>query len=1124
MSQIKTQMNEIKSKLRSLYIKNRTIDVIIGLNVIVVLLFILNIILSTIELSGFNSMLERTILYYVGIGLMLVAFIWFIFYPVLKSLKSVSKKEQKRLAADVGIYYPDIGDKIVNALDLEEDGSNKYSRTLIYAAVESVSNESKSINFNKVSSYYKTSPFFIVSAITILITVFLFFISPGLRVASYRILNHTHEFYQPPGVLFFISPGNVLVEKNDDIKIKVEVVGEKQETINLLTKTIDEPEFIKQTIFPDTSGEFILQLRSVKKSFQYFAESNEIMSETYSVEVIEKPIISKLNLDITPPRYSGEKPYSQKDNGNIIALVGTEVKLQATSNKNLNSGYIQFNDSLEQKLLITQQQATTSFGIDKSKDYFITISDSTNTKNKNPITYSIIAINDEYPSLTITKPETSTKLTKLEQVLVEIKMSDDYGFDKLVLHHRLSQSSFEKPSEEFSSEIIEFDKHQREQEVYYVWDVSELILAAGDVVLFYLEVFDNDYVGGPKSTKSQILTLYVPTLEELYKESEVAQEETMAEIEEVLIESEKLREELEKLSNELKADESKINWEEKKKIEDAAHKFEELKSKIEKARNKLSESKNELEKNDLLSQETLEKYLELQKLMDEMNSEEMNLAMKKLQEQLSSMNREQAQNNLEKIQFDEKSFQKSLERTMNLLKRIQIEQKMDEVVKRSEEVKDQIKKLEQETNDSDISNKEKSEDLSKKQNNITKKLDNLQKEMDKLQQKMSEFKDMPNEDMKDLQKQFEEQKNNQLSKEAKDQLLKQMKSEAIEQMQQLSKNMETTSEQMKNVQQQMQMQNQLQTMYDMMKAVNNLVELSKDQESLKNKSENSNSSQLLRDAPQQEEIMSGLEKTISQMQELSQKTFAITPEMGKALGQARAEMRNSMNAMQNENSNMAVLSQSGAMKRLNEAATMMKGKMDQMMNGGQGGGMMSMMQQMQQLSQQQMNLNKLTQQLNKGNLSQQQQQQVQRLSQEQEMIRKSLEQLNRENQEQGQSKKLTSNLENILDEMNEVIKRMNTENLNDDLVQSQEKILSKLLDAQRSINQRDFEENRESSEGSIYSRKSPEDIKFFEKKKDRIREELIKSIKEGYSHDYKEIIRKYYEALENEQNKTPINN
>jgi hypothetical protein len=303
----------------------------------------------------------------------------------------------------------------------------------------------------------------------------------------------------------------------------------------------------------------------------------------------------------------------------------------------------------------------------------------------------------------------------------------------------------------------------------------------------------------------------------------------------------------------------------------------------------------------------------------------------------------------------------------------------------------------------------------------------------------------------------------------------------------------------------------------MMRAINSLISLSREQEGLKESSKNMSSAspQMRENAQKQNDLQRGLDKVLQQLSDLSQKTFAITPEMGRALGKARSEMNQSISALQNGNSSMAVQRQSGAMKNLNEAATLLQGNMEQVMNGGQGGGMMSMMQQMQQLSQQQMNLNQLTQQLNQGNLSQEQRAQLQRLAQQQEMIRKSLDQLNKEGREAGQSKKLAANLEKILAEMREVVTKMNTEKIDDDLVQAQERILSKLLDAQRSINERDYEERRESITGTAFDRESPPEIIFStEEGKDKLRDELMKAIKEGYSKDYEELIKRYYEELQ----------
>jgi methylthioribose-1-phosphate isomerase len=157
----------------------------------------------------------------------------------------------------------------------------------------------------------------------------------------------------------------------------------------------------------------------------------------------------------------------------------------------------------------------------------------------------------------------------------------------------------------------------------------------------------------------------------------------------------------------------------------------------------------------------------------------------------------------------------------------------------------------------------------------------------------------------------------------------------------------------------------------------------------------------------------------------------------------------------------------------------------------------------------------MLQQMQQGQLNPQQQAELQRLGQQQDIIRKSLEQLNKEAKEQGQSKSLSSNLDEVLKQMQEVVKDMNTEKLDDQLVQKQEKILSKLLDAQRSINERDFEKNRESNTAKNILRESPADLNLSsEEGKDKLKDELNKAVREGFTRDYENLIRRYFEALQ----------
>ena len=260
---------------------------------------------------------------------------------------------------------------------------------------------------------------------------------------------------------------------------------------------------------------------------------------------------------------------------------------------------------------------------------------------------------------------------------------------------------------------------------------------------------------------------------------------------------------------------------------------------------------------------------------------------------------------------------------------------------------------------------------------------------------------------------------------------------------------------------------------------------------------------------------------MQQMSDLSQKTFAITPEMAKALGDANKSMQQAIQSMQNRNGDYASMTQGEAMKHLNEAASMLKGSMESMMQGGGKGGMMSLMQQLQQMAQQQMNVNNLTQmlqQMQNGQLTPQQQGELQRLSKQQDMIRKSMQQLNEEAKISGDSKKIPANLDEIAKQMYEVMTDMNTDKLNDKLIQKQERILSKLLDAQRSINERDFEKKRISQTGKNIVRNSPNNSNIpLDENKQEVLDELKRAVNEGYVKDYEDLIIKYYEYLQKEE-------
>ena len=1116
---------EIINKLEKLTKREYILIASLGIQTSILLSIIVFTVFVFFEMAGHFSSNVRTILFFIFLVISIGSFLYLFALPLFKYFNIFRKTNYHKTADKIGRNFPSIKDDLLNAMQLVsvDNSKYKYSEKLINAAFLNIYEKTKQIKFESIVNFKKAKDYLFYFGAVIIFCLALFIFVPGLQAASSRLIDFNREFVPPQKFTFSVQPGNQQVTKGEEVTISININGEKPKDVYLAVKDTEQTGFEYNLLKPDSTGNYQYRIKAVRNSFKYFASAEDIKSKIFSIDVIDRPIIKSLNISIIPPSYSRIPKFDQKDNGNITALAGSKVDVNISSTKELKNAVISFSDSTSAKLNVDDQSAEGNFKITKDKSYQIILTDINGNQNSSPITYNIKVIIDSYPSIEIINPNKDVDLANDNRLPLFVKISDDYGFTKLIINYRLSSSKYQQPGKDFSSLEIPINKTQKELDVNYIWNLSSLNLSAEDVVTYFLEIFDNDIINGPKSTKSPTFAIRIPSLDEILIKADNTHAEAQQNLKETLKEAEDLKNTLEKIDQDLKQNKKDITWEEKEKIEKSLDRFEKIQDKIEETRKQLAQMQQDLQSNNLLSKETLEKYMELQKLMDEFSTKEMKEAVERMQKMLQSLDRRQVQEAMKNLKFNEDTFQKSIERTINLLKRLQIEQKIDELAKRTENLSDKQEELNKQTNENNLANKQEKENLSKKQEESTKELDKINKEMDKLSELMENMKDMPKDELEKLKQEFEQQKNQELSKEASQNIQQNQKMSAQQQQKQLSQNMQNLDKGIKQLQQSINQKNLMQTFTDMMKVMDNLVTLSKQQEDLKNQLQQSDqisSSLLDKEAEKQNEIQSNLNKVTQMMSNLSQKSFAISPEMGKSLGDAQREMDRAMAAMQNRNSNLAAISQNNAMQSINEAATMMKNSMESMMQGGgQGqGGMMSLMQQLNKMSQQQMNLNNLTQMLKQGqqgDLSMQQQAQLQRMAQQQELIKKSLEQLNKEAKQSGEASKIPADLDHVAQEMQEVVSGMNTEKLDDNIVQKQERILSKLLDAQRSINERDFEKNRESNTGKNLVRKSPGDLNLSSGQgKNQITDELNRAVQEGYTRDYEELIRKYYEALQ----------
>jgi hypothetical protein len=369
--------------------------------------------------------------------------------------------------------------------------------------------------------------------------------------------------------------------------------------------------------------------------------------------------------------------------------------------------------------------------------------------------------------------------------------------------------------------------------------------------------------------------------------------------------------------------------------------------------------------------------------------------------------------------------------------------------------------------------------------------------------------------MKKIIEEHQSQKNNLLSENSGNAMMQMKKEDALNSTSRLSGNFSALSDKVAGLKKNLLQKNQMKAVSGMMKAMNNLIALSKEQEKIRKESEalQYNPDKLKEKVKPQNDLKNNLLKVTKQIGDLSQTTFGITPELGSALGRALQGMQQAIGVLENSGGN-ALIPQRNAMEGMNKGAELLKAGIDKMMGGGSGGGASSLMQQLKQIIQKQSDLNMLTKQLNG-----QDQAGLQRLAQQQDLIRKSLEKLNREAAQSGRSKSIAGNIEKTIDEVKSIVKEMNENKPLSSIVSKQERILSRMLDSQLSMNEKDYERNRESKSGTEFNLNSPEQLRLKRDSAGITMEELLKAEKEGFSKDYKSLIRRYFEILEKRMKK-----
>jgi len=954
-------------------------------------------------------------------------------------------------------------------------------------------------------------------AVSVLAGILFFMSSDAIN----RTLSFWKDYEKPNPYLFTVKPGSAIVEHGSEFAPVVTFEGDTPGKLFLALKTGIENEFrlrpLRQT-GEDLS--FTIQPVEMTADAEYKIIMDEFETGIYNIEVQLRPRFDSLVATIQPPAYTGLSSESYTYPFTTVpAYRGSEISIEASSNKPVDKVEI-LHDGKTAGLLGNKSEGNETFSyaitVEQPDTVRFRLTDKDSLTNRNPFRFAIDVKDDEAPSALIREPGEDKTMVEPETLGIIYTATDDFGLTRARLEWEINRPFVNEPKKG----SLDLNKPAIGTTELVEWSLKGLDLRPRDEVTYRIRVWDNDEINGSKSGTSQDLKVLIPSMTAFFDEIDSKERDVQREIDDISNNYNEMQDQYQELLENLKQNRD-IGWDEQQNVQE----LEESQKKIEETFRNLNEEFEELreqiEESNYMSESTMKAYRELQELMEDLDDPALREAMEELRRSMENMNQRQIEQALQNLQFNEEVYRERLKRTAELFKTVKMNSDLDKLSKQFEEMAENLEKTEEGENTlEDLKNELESGsgDLEK----IREQIENLTKNPpERFQQKLEELQNSSGRDAEEMQQQMQ-----QMREESEQQMqdgrrnpgeqLDQQRDQMARQMRQQSRQMQQAMQQMSGQQIQVNLLALQRTLYT-------LIELSQSQESLTlQSSEVENRSQAFIDlAREQKNVGDQFSQVADTLFRISSEIPGFSNQVNRLKSEVEKDLSLATEQMAERDRRRANIAARESMGGINNLASMIASLIDQLSDqqqGGGGGGMMSMQQmieQLQQMSGDQQMLNQQMQDLINDvqgeRLTREQSKRLEQLARQQNEIRKQLQEL----QQSGalkQGDRALSEMQRMIEDMEDSINDMRG-GMTDPLMQErQQNILSRMLNAEKSLQERGEDEERRGERPQDFDRAIPPDITL-EELKQEIRTRLQDPDYTRFRQDYQRMIERYFELL-----------
>ncbi|MCO5258484.1 MAG: hypothetical protein M9926_17180, partial [Lentimicrobium sp.] len=506
------------------YYKNQLIR---GLLYSIALLGSFFLIIALLESFAWFSPPVRTVLFYSYLAGASFILGRYIAVPLMK-LNKAGKRISHELAAEIiGKHFSEVKDSLLNTLQLHKLAqANPAPDDLILAGINQKAAQLRPVPFLSAIDLSKNKKYLPYALPPVIILLALLMLAPSsITEPGKRLIRHGETFAKPLPFAFHIENETLTAIQQEDFVLRVSVKGEEiPDQIYLVS---DGSEFRMQQ---ESKLEYSFTFKKLQKNQYFRFLAGGYQSSEYKLLVLPRPTILNFELQLDYPPYTGIKPESVSNSGDIVIPQGTAVtwKFYTRDTRQIN---FRLGSKIQSLQPDNSNVFATSGKVMTPVDYSVSLENEF-MSGSDSMSFFINVIPDVYPVITVEEFKDTIYDNRL---YFKGLIKDDYGFNRL--EFRLSRKTGEDGYSAENSVTVPIDKQNVQQAFYHYFDLSTAGLKPGDEAEYYFQVWDNDAVNGSKSSQSRKMNFRIPTLDEIEEMVKRNQENVKSEIEKSLEEA-----------------------------------------------------------------------------------------------------------------------------------------------------------------------------------------------------------------------------------------------------------------------------------------------------------------------------------------------------------------------------------------------------------------------------------------------------------------------------------------------------------------------------------------------------------------------------------------------------------